>query len=215
LAVANYGNSNVSILMNTTVFPKAATTTALASSLNPSSLGQFIILTATVTSNRNGETGTVIFLDGTNTLGTGTLSGGMARLSTRALALGLHSITAAYGGDSNFTGSTSTPVMQVVNKARTGTRLTSSPNPSMDGQAVTFTATVTSADGVPPNGETITLMAGKTALGTGTLSGGSTSLTTSALKVGITRVSAVYGGDSVFAGSTSMPVMQTVEKARE
>jgi hypothetical protein len=215
LAVASAGSNNVTILMNTTVFPKAATTTALASSVNPSAFGQFITLTATIISNRKGSTGTVTFLDGTNTLGTRTMNGGVATLSTGALAIGLHSISAVYGGDSNFTGSTSMPVMQVVNKARTGTRLASSPNPSMSGEAVTFTVTVTSTHGVPPDGETITFMAGKAVMGTGTLSGGSARLTTSTLRLGVTRISAVYGGDSNFTGSKSMPVMQMVEKAKE
>ena len=39
--------------------------------------------------------------------------------------------------------------------AKTLTTLTSSPNPSADGQTVVFTATVTSNIGVPPDGETL------------------------------------------------------------
>ena len=53
-----------------------------------------------------------------------------------------HSIKAVYGGDSNFAGSTSKAVKQVVNKATTTTTLTSSQNPSNFGQSVTFTASV-------------------------------------------------------------------------
>jgi len=41
---------------------------------------------------------------------------------------------------------------------RTQTALTSSPNPSTHGQAVTFTAVVTSYLGVPPDGETVSFM---------------------------------------------------------
>ena len=51
----------------------------------------------------------------------------------------------------------------------TTTVISSSPNPSKYGQAVAFTATVTSSVGAPPNGETVTFMKGKTVLGTGTL----------------------------------------------
>jgi hypothetical protein len=80
---------------------------------------------------------------------------------------------------------------------------------------VTFTAVVTSADGTPPDGETVSFMKGKTVLGTGTLSGGSATFTTSALKVGTTTVTAVYGGDSSFSGSTSNKVKQVVNKAAE
>jgi uncharacterized repeat protein (TIGR03803 family) len=95
---------------------------------------------------------------------------------------------------------------------KTTTTLTSSPNPSTDGQPVTFTAVVTPA---PPNGETVSFMKGKTVLGTGTLSGGSASFITSTLKVGATSVTAVYGGDPDFKVSKSKPVKQVVEKAGE
>jgi hypothetical protein len=54
-------------------------------------------------------------------------------------------------------------------------------------------------------------MKGKTVLGTGELSGGSATFMTSTLKVG-TAVTAVYGGDSNFAGSKSNVVKQVVEK---
>ena len=81
---------------------------------------------------------------------------------------------------------------------RTVTTLSSSPNPSGDGEAVTFTATVDSAIGAPPNGETISFMQGGLLLGKGTLSDGSTTFTTSALKAGTDVVTAAYGGDSDF-----------------
>jgi hypothetical protein len=62
-------------------------------------------------------TGTVTFRDGSTTLGTGTLSGGQARFTTSSLSVGTHTITAVYGGDSNFSGSTSAPLTQTVNQA--------------------------------------------------------------------------------------------------
>ncbi|HLM81912.1 MAG TPA: choice-of-anchor tandem repeat GloVer-containing protein [Terriglobales bacterium] len=95
----------------------------------------------------------------------------------------------------------------------TTTTLTSSPNPSTYGQAVTFTATVTSKLGAPPDGETVSFMEGKTVLGTGTLSSGSASFTTSTLKVGTNSITAVYGGDSNLASSKSKAVKQVVGKA--
>ncbi len=94
--------------------------------------------------------------------------------------------------------------------AKTLTTLTSSPNPSADGQTVVFTATVTSNIGVPPDGETVSFMKGKTVLGTGTLTSGSASFATSTLKVGTNSIKAVYGGDSKLSGSTSKPVKQVV-----
>ena len=75
--------------------------------------------TATVTPDHAGSgtpTGTVTFKDGSTTLGTGTLSStGVATFSTSTLSVGSHAITAVYGGDSNFTTSTSPTLTQVVN----------------------------------------------------------------------------------------------------
>jgi hypothetical protein len=93
----------------------------------------------------------------------------------------------------------------------TTTTLTSSPNPSADHEAVTFTADVSSSGGAPPDGETVKFMKGKTELGTGSLSGGSAVFITSTLKVGTTPVTAVYGGDTIFSGSKSTPVQQVVQ----
>ncbi len=192
----------------------AATTATLTSSPNPSTYGQVVTFTATVTSSGgippNGET--VTFMNGTTLLGTGTLSGGLASFTTSALTVGAYSITAVYAGDSIFSGSTSNVVGQVVNKAMITTTLTSSPNPSIYGQAVTFIATVASSGGIPPNGETVRFMNGTTSLGTGTLGSGLASFTTSALTVGAHSITAAYAGDSDFSGSTSNAVSQVVMK---
>ena len=102
--------------------------------------------------------------------------------------------------------------MNQIVLAATTTTLKSAPNPSKYGQAVTFTAVVSSSIGPPPNGETVSFMKGKIVLGTGTLSAGSASFTTSTLKVGTTSVTAVYGGDSNFAGSKSKTVKQVVSQ---
>jgi poly(3-hydroxybutyrate) depolymerase len=96
----------------------------------------------------------------------------------------------------------------------TTTTLSSSLNPSTYGQAVTFTAVVSSADGAPPNGETVNFMQGSNTLGSGTLSGGTATFTTSTLAASSADdVRAVYGGDSNFGGSTSNTVAQQVNQA--
>ena len=97
-----------------------------------------------------------------------------------------------------------------VNTEPTKTALTSSPNPSTPGEPVTFTATVTSSAGAPPDGETVSFNQGKTVLGTGTLSGGTATFTTSTLKVGSHTVTAVYAGDTNFETSKSKAVKQVV-----
>jgi len=80
--------------------------------------GQSVTFTATVTAKSPGAgtpTGTVTFKDGPSTLGTGTLNGsGQAMFTISTLAVGSHSITASYGGDANFNGSTSSKLTQTV-----------------------------------------------------------------------------------------------------
>jgi hypothetical protein len=54
-------------------------------------------------------------MDRTTTIGTGTLNAfGMATFTTSTLSVGVHTITAVYNGDGNFTGSTSAQLFQVV-----------------------------------------------------------------------------------------------------
>lgn len=118
LVVANYV-STVGVLINISIFP---TTTALVSSPNPSNYVQTVTFTATVTPQyefgKTTPTGTVSFFDGATNLGSSSLnSAGVATLSTSTLAIGTHSITASYGGDSNFASSTSQVLSQVVQGA--------------------------------------------------------------------------------------------------
>jgi uncharacterized repeat protein (TIGR01451 family) len=160
--------------------------------------------------------GTVTFEDAGTPIGTGTLSGGVATFSTSTLAVGSHTITAVYGGDANggtsgFLGSTSNTVAQVVLNS-TSTTLTSSLNPSPQGQSVTFTATVTSPAGTPTgtvtffdNGVALTLPV--------TLVSGVATFTTSTLSVGSHPITAVYNGNGTFGGSTSNTVIQIVSVA--
>lgn len=139
-----------------TVTP-ASTTTQLASSSNPSVWSQPVTLTATVAANGapGVPTGTVTFTDNGSTLATQTLSGGQATLSISSLALGTHPIVATYNGDANDLSSPSAQLSQVVNTEGTTTSLASDQTAgSSYGQAVTFTATVSSnPPGVdPPSG---------------------------------------------------------------
>jgi hypothetical protein len=92
-----------------------ATTNKLTASAASIVTGTSVTLTATLTATTGTPTGTVTFLDGTTTLGTGTLnSSGVATLSTASLAIGTHSITSQYAATGNFGASTSTAVQVVV-----------------------------------------------------------------------------------------------------
>src|SRR5205823_722653 len=127
-------------------------------------------------------TGTVSFFDGTTLLGSGTLSttGGVTtatfQTSTLSVSLtpGSHNIKAVYNSDGtpdNYDTSTSAPRVQGITKATTGTKVVTSLSPTVFGQAVTFTATITPVTaGTSPPGGTVTFKLGTTTLGTGTVS---------------------------------------------
>lgn len=105
-----------------------STTTTLASSQNPSTVGQSVTFTAIVTSQSGGSvTGTVTFSDGGNVLKTGTLSGGVGKLTIATLPTGTQSITATYNGSANFTGS-SASLTQTVNPKGVGTYIDATMN---------------------------------------------------------------------------------------
>jgi hypothetical protein len=180
------------------------TTLTLTSSPNPSTFGQSVTFTATVAP--VGASGTVTFTEGATTLGTGTLSGGVATFNSNNLPVGSHVISATYGGTSSYVGSSSNTVSQVVNQASTTLTLTSTPNPSNPGQSVTFTATVPSLSATG----TVTFTEGATTLGTGTLANGVATFNTTSLGAGSHDISATYGGDSNYSGSTSNTVSQVV-----
>ena len=168
---SNFGGSTSTILKQSV--NQDATTTTVASLANPSTFGQQVTFTSTVTANGPGAgspTGTVTFVDGVTTLGTGmlTLIGGVAKTSFTTSAFELpagtgQSITAVYGGDTNFATSTSTAVSQSVSQEPSTTSVGSSANPAVYGQTVTLTATVsgTGAGGTPTG--TVTFLDGGSA----------------------------------------------------
>ena len=109
---------------------KAATGTGVVSNNNPSQAGQQVTFTATVSSGSGTPTGTVTFMDGAASIGTGTLNGsGIATFSTSSLAAGGHSITAGYGADNNFAGSTSSTLTQTVSAPTPTPTPTPTPSP--------------------------------------------------------------------------------------
>ena len=95
-----------------------ATTLALGSSGSPSTYGDAVTFTATIQTNgiaiKNISGETVTFFDGGSQLGTGTATGsGQAAYTTTATQLSAvtHSVTAVYGGDANYLGSTNSPAL--------------------------------------------------------------------------------------------------------
>jgi large repetitive protein len=199
---------------------QATTTVALTSSLNPSTYGQTVTFTATITSSSpTAATGTVLFYDGTNLIGSGILAGNpaVATFSIATLNVGTHPITASYAGDTNNSAGVSAAVNQVVNLAATTIALISAPNPSNFGQAVTFTVTVNAAVGTGNLTGTVsiadTFKGVTTNLATGLAlnPSGVATFTISTLAVGQHSIVATYGGDTNHASSSSAPpLMQSV-----
>ena len=185
------------------------TSTKLNSSLNPAVYGQSVTITATVSSvGPRAPTGTVKFMNGSVSLGSAAVSGGVASLTKTNLAAGILSITATYGGDTNSAKSTSAPLLQNIDQASTMMAVTSSVNPSTQGQAVKFTAKVASATTHATG--SVTFTAGSATLGTVVLSSGKATLTTSALPKGSSQtITATYGGTANIVGSAGS-VNQTV-----
>mgnify|MGYP005837221185 CR=1 FL=1 len=199
---------------------KANSTTTILSSINPSVYGEPVTFTATVTGITGGATptGTVVFRRGSLILGTGTLNAsGVATYTTTLGQLPVSTgliITAEYQGDGNYNSSSASLTQQVI-KANTSINLNQSPDPSVYGQPVTFTATVlpVSPGAGTPTGS-VTFLLGSTVLGTANLVGGVASFTTTAfqLPVGNLTITAQYSGSPQFNSSTNT-ITHTVNPA--
>src|SRR5690606_3871764 len=182
------------------------TTTSVTADPNPSVAGQPVTYTATVSPVPTG--GTVTFTDG-NTIIPGCdalalATDGTATCTTAGLSLGEHSITASYSGHDYYDGSADT-LTHTVNQIATSLGLTAQPNPSVWGQAVTFTATlaVTSQGATAPSG-TVAFTDGGTAI-PGCESQPldpttrTATCTTAALGTGAHPIGAAYSGDATYA----------------
>ncbi|MBA6435311.1 Ig-like domain-containing protein [Streptomyces sp. GMR22] len=225
IVTATYnGDANFTPSTGTTavVVIQASTTTSVTSAPDPSTLGQPVTFTATVTPVAPGAgvpTGTVTFTISGSGGGTSTqpLSGGMATITLSTLGVGAHTVVAVYSGDATFLPSTGTDTHTVnPGPAATTTTLMSSVNPSVFGQPVTFTATVTPnapATGVPTGTVTFVISGSGGGSFTQPLSGGTATFTTSGLGTGSHTVTANYSGDANFAASSSATLTQLVNLA--
>jgi uncharacterized repeat protein (TIGR01451 family) len=197
------GNANYAAatqVQQTIAVGQDTTTMTLSATPNPSVVGQSVTLTATVAGDP--PTGTVNFTDGSTVLCSNVALvaspiNASATCVISNLTVGNHPLAAAYSGDTNYVSSTATLAGgQTVNAAASGTTLTSSLNPSLFGQNVQFTATVTGGIVGIPTG-TIVFSDGGTTLASVTLDAtGHASYATATLSVGAHTISASYGGDT-------------------
>jgi sugar lactone lactonase YvrE len=142
-------SSSVTVAIN-----QATSAIALVSSANPILLTSAASFTATVTSNSGAPTGTVGFYDGTTLLGTVALSNGQAVYTTTSLAVGTHSITGVYSGDTNFAGATSSAIAELVQDFTIGSPASGGGSSSIPTLSVTPGGTATFTLSLGPSGGT-------------------------------------------------------------
>ena len=212
---ASAGNLNNVAFNNFVVSVAGTTTIVTASPASGDVVGQSVTFTAAVNSvapgvgvPANGDL--VTFKDGATTLGTSTITGGIATYSTSSLAIGAHTITATFNGDTSLGSSTGNlaniPLNNyTVSQASTTTTVTATPATSIFGQAVTFSATVsvnTPGSGTPANGDLVTFYDAGVPIGTGNTVGGVATFTTTSLTVAVHSITAIFAGDANFTTST-------------
>jgi len=151
-------------------------------------------------------TGNVTVSDGTDNC-TGTVAAGFCLLASTTG--GNKSLVASYAGDGNYATSTSAGVAHSVIIPGTTTTITGhTPSPSVIGQGVVVTYTVTSAAGGPKGNVNVT---DGTDTCTGTVATGTCTLVPTT--TGTLTLTATYVGSNKFGGSISAGVSHVVSPA--
>jgi uncharacterized repeat protein (TIGR01451 family) len=196
------------------------TTTVLTVSPALAGVGDAVTMTATVTGVGGNPPGSVVFANGSNQIGTVTLTPvpgssttSQAVLVASSLAAGTYSLTATFNGDFfNFSSSTSSPVLLTVSGAtifNTTTTLSANPPTVATGQLETLTAQVSRVGdpGIPTGLVTFTdngLFIGQAPLD----AAGTATLTRSDFIAGPNAIVADYSGDNVDRASGSSLSLQ-------
>jgi len=201
----NTVNAKLDIVLVGDATPVNSTTITLTSAPDPSAFGQSVAFTATVTTGANtgALTGTVTFTDTFNGVTTQlsipavTVKAlGVAIFNTAKLAVGVHTISASYNGDTlHLKSDTPATVTQTVFEATTTTVAAIPASPSQLGQSVTFTATVTTPNGggVALDGSvTFTDSLATFTNNTAAINGGEATFTANNLVQGVNVITASY-----------------------
>ena len=195
-----------------------ASAAALSSSANPSTYGDSVVLTATITTRLLG--GHVDFYDGATPLCLAVaLTGGTAHCTVADFTVGTHALTARYGGDDDTGASVSFALAQQVLALPTTTTVATLCNQAFTAnQPFTMRATIaTTTLGGTPAGSVDFVAADDAVLCQSVpLAGDTASCTTTALAApagqgqAAIAVRARYSGDAINAGGNSPDLMLTV-----
>ena len=189
------------------VIQKFASTVSLSSSLNPSHVGDTVTFTTTVTvpGGAPTPTGNVNFYDAMDLVATVALNGSAQAVYVNTTFISAnHAMRAQYVGDATTLGGTSATINQLVYRNDATIAGTTAPNPSLVGEAVTITATVTPGMGAPVPTGNVTFTADSGALGIVALDGaGQAVLVTSALPAGARTITLTYAGSIIFQNLTT------------
>ena len=205
-------NYTIAFIDGTLTIVRGLAAVAVATSPGTSGLDQPMTFTATVVAAEAAvgqPTGTVRFFDGAVLVGSATLSGRSASISTAGLDAGLRDVEARYDGDATFDAAAAFAPHVVRDADHTPVvTITSSRNPSNAGQTVTLTASA-----VMPAAAVLGIVEfhdGATLLGTAALVAGRATLSTSALPAGSHAITARYLGVGDVPPSRSGVFVQAV-----
>jgi sugar lactone lactonase YvrE len=208
------GNSPIYVELSGTVLSVDPSSTTVTADHNPAGINQLVMLTAQIAS-PNQVTGTVEFFDNGVSIGSKTVPPNTDTVvfTTAFNMLGIHVITAVYGGDSLNAASTPNPPLNLNIQQTTTLRVDTSANPSVEFSPITLTAQLGGWTVVPTGN--ITFKEGSTSLGSATIDGtGKAVFPLPPLAVNLTgyNIIATFAGDINDFGSTGT-ITQTINRA--
>jgi hypothetical protein len=200
------------------VVDPGTTSAVLVASPSPSTVGQTVTLTATVSAVAPASgtpIGSVTLTEGPTFVALAALSGGSATFLLSNLAVGTHTLTATYNGSPELSAGTPGTTTHTVNRSAVQVEIQTTPRPSSPCTPVTVSISVRPlppATGTPTG--TVTLMEGSTTLATGQLIPGFGSalavFVLPPLAAGTHVLTAIFDGDGAFDASTSAPFAHPV-----
>jgi hypothetical protein len=195
------------------LFALGNTSTTLAQSAAASAYGESVTFTGNVSVSDPAAGGTVTFSDGNTILGTAPLQSGVATLTTAALDVGTHQISAAYSGYGSENASSSVPVSHMIAPASTVTTL-NTVSTATYGDVIHFAVNVGAQPpgAVAPSGS-VTILENGVPVVTAPVANGAASIDSSALHAGTRSVQASFSANAHYFGSASVPATLAIAKA--